>query len=294
MTLLHQAMVSIPASIPNSPPNRANYHAPPDIPDIEHRAEAPAAASRSAEAPGTAAVENGSQRRTGVLRKMRYVWNNYRTVRIVTGLMATYAAHMTLTLIPRIAKDPKGLRDNPKGFLVDGWLKFADEANLMTVDRAHNAVLEAFAPYANQSACNNPVIKFSSNIREDNIAWYTPPADNAPAIIEFRTYLPNLAVTSAHEYLHCYTNPAFAKRIDDALGPMDGRGIREGLTEVLARSLGLPTPDPLEFKSIYPKQVKAAEAILKDIGKDAVARAMLRGDVDAIDKIIDAARRQTA
>jgi hypothetical protein len=75
---------------------------------------------------------------------------------------------------------------------------------------------------------------------------------------------------------------------------MDGRGIREGLTEVLARSLGLPTPDPLEFKSIYPKQVKAAEAILKDIGKDAVARAMLRGDVDAIDKIIDAARRQTA
>jgi len=208
--------------------------------------------------------------------------------------MATYAGHMTLNLIPMMARQSSDMIDNPTTFFRDGWVKFAPRADMMEVQRAHNVLLSTYADAIDPSACRDPVVKFTSSIGGDNVAWYTPANENSPAVIELRTYLPNLGITAAHEFLHCYTHPDFIESIDRELNPFHGRDIREGLTEVMARRLKLPRPDPLEFKSIYPKQVKMAEAVLKDAGEDTVRRAMLSGDGDAIGKIVDAARKQLA
>lgn len=206
-----------------------------------------------------------------------------RAAHIYVGFAAVSSAY-------RAGRHPRDIFERPIGMLGAGWT-FAERLNEQTVAQARADVIERHGGVIPpDSACYDVTPRIVDDLplgtsgmvdRGDHRS-----GDWRPTDLRLKRFVPSAGGLHAahHEYLHCFTHPAFASAIS---GSPHAQTIEEALTEHFAdrlpgHAIGKLTPYDFSRLSNNKRWSTAAEELERKVGSDTLQRAYFSGDADAV------------
>ena len=211
----------------------------------------------------------------------------------VTGMVRAaqvYVGLAAVSTVYRAARNPRDIIERPLGMISGGW-SFSERVDEHTVAQGRAEVLEAHGGFIPpDSACYG----VTPSIVDD---WSLGDAgsvnrgnhrsgDWRPTDFRLNRFATNAGGRHAvhHEYLHCFTHPAFASAISRS---PHAATIEEALTEYFADRLpghAVGKLSSYDFSRLSNgKRWSAAAAELEQaVGSDTLQRAYFSGDADAV------------
>lgn len=206
-----------------------------------------------------------------------------RAAHVYVGLAAVSTAY-------RAARNPSDMVERPLGMLAGGF-SFAERVNENTVAQGYAEVMEQHGSFIPpDSACYG----ITPRIVDDLPLGVSGMVDRGnhragdwrPTDFQLNRFAANAGGRHAvhHEYLHCFTHPAFASAMSAS---PHARTIEEALTEHFADRLpghAVGKLAPYDFSRLSNgKRWSAAAAELEQaVGTDTLQRAYFSGDADAV------------
>lgn len=260
----------------------------------------PAAAVRSAEpepsattprddrGPGDAAAAQPG--RAGLLARRA----GHAVVNGMVGAWKLYVGVSALSIGYRFARNPRDIVERPIATIGGGWC-FGERMNEHTIAQGRAAVIERHGNFIPpDSACYEIEPKMEDYLYSGNVERAGERSgDHRPTDMRLGRFLPLGGGRHAvhHEYLHCFTHPAFASALSRS---PHARIIEEALTEHFADRLPGHMAGKLsryDFAKLPSgKRWSAAAAELEQaVGSETLQRAYFSGDADAIRAVSAAA-----
>jgi hypothetical protein len=212
---------------------------------------------------------------------------------VANGLMRAGHAYVALAAVStayRAARNPRDIVERPFGLLAGG-VSFSERINENTVGQGYAEVMAQHGSFIPpDSACYHVTPRIvddlpfsvSGTVNRGN----SRSGDWRPTDFQLNRFAANAGGRHAvhHEYLHCFTHPAFASAIS---GSPHAQTIEEALTEHFADRLpghAVGKLGPYDFNRLSNgKRWSAAAAELEQaVGSDTLQRAYFSGDADAV------------